>query len=83
VREAHAMLRELRGYALLEGVRGAAPRDIEALVDAIVRVSWLGHDLKDRIAELDVNPVRVGLAGEGIWVLDALVSTVDAMEPAV
>jgi acyl-CoA synthetase (NDP forming) len=73
--EAHAMLRELRGYALLEGVRGAAPRDIDALVDAIVRVSWLGHDLKDRIAELDINPVRVGAVGEGIRVLDALVST--------
>jgi acyl-CoA synthetase (NDP forming) len=73
--EARTMLRELRAYALLEGVRGAKPRDIEALVDAIVRVSWLGHDLADEITELDINPIRVGSVGEGVWVLDALIST--------
>jgi acyl-CoA synthetase (NDP forming) len=73
--EARAMLRELKAYALLEGVRGAKQRDIDALVDAVVRVSWLGHDLKNEIVELDINPIRVGVVGEGVWVLDALVST--------
>lgn len=72
-REAEAMLRELRGFPILEGVRGAEPSDIAALVAAIVRVSWLAHDLKDEIAELDINPLRVMPRGQGVRLLDALI----------
>jgi acyl-CoA synthetase (NDP forming) len=67
------MLRELRAAKLLDGVRGAAPRDIEALCDLVVRVSWLGYDLRDRIAELDINPVIAHAAGEGAVAVDALI----------
>jgi acyl-CoA synthetase (NDP forming) len=71
--EARSMLRELRGYRLLEGARGASPRDIEAFVDAIVRLSWLGYDFQNEIAELDANPIRLGKVGRGLQVLDALI----------
>jgi acetyltransferase len=69
--EAHAMLRELRGYKMLEGVRGAAARDIGLLCDMIVRLSWLGHDHRDAISELDINPVM--LYPQGARVVDALI----------
>ena len=70
--EAGRMLRELRGYRILEGVRGAKPADIGALVAAIVRLSWLAHDLGGELAELDINPLLVFENGAGVKVVDAL-----------
>ncbi len=71
--DALAMLRELRAYPLLEGVRGSAPRDVAAIADAIVRLSWLAHDLGNDIKELDINPVIALEASRGIKAVDALI----------
>lgn len=71
--QAHAMLRELRGYPLLQGVRGQPPSDIEALVDALVRLSQLAVGLRGRIASIDVNPVLVLPEGQGAFAVDGVV----------
>jgi acyl-CoA synthetase (NDP forming) len=71
--EALRGLRELRAFKLLEGARGQAACDIDALVDCLVRVSWLAVDLGDRIAELDINPLSVLAKGRGARVVDALI----------
>ena len=69
---AEQLLRSLRSFPLLEGVRGRPRLDIEAAVDAIVRLSWLALDAGERLAELDINPLRVLPQGRGVRVLDAL-----------
>jgi hypothetical protein len=58
--EARTMLARLRGYRLLTGFRGSDAADLDALADAIARVSELAADLAAEISELDVNPLRCG-----------------------
>ncbi|MEW2391876.1 acetate--CoA ligase family protein [Streptomyces venezuelae] len=70
--QAKAMLSELRGRALLDGVRGAAPADIDALVEVVLRVQRMALELGDDIAELDINPLMVLPRGQGAVALDAL-----------
>lgn len=65
-------LRRLRVWPLLDGFRGEAGRDVEALVDTIVAVSRLVEG-DPGIVELDLNPVMVGVEGQGVVAVDARV----------
>jgi acetate---CoA ligase (ADP-forming) len=49
--------------------------DIDALAQMAARLSWLAYDLRDDIAELDLNPVIVLPQGQGAFAVDALVVT--------
>ena len=69
--QAVAMLDELAGSKMLDGVRGAKPADRGALVDVIMKVQRLAMDLADEIGELDVNPLVV--RPKGAVALDALI----------
>ncbi len=71
--EARAMLDRLQGVALLHGVRGQPPADIDALVALMVTVSRIADDWRDEIAEIDLNPVLVHPEGEGVTIVDALI----------
>ena len=56
--EAEAMIREIRSFPILEGVRGQAPRDLDALAETLVNFSRLPFRYPE-IAEVDLNPVFV------------------------
>jgi len=70
---ARAMIRELRAAALFDGVRGQPARDVEALAQTLARVSVMASSLRDRVAEIDINPLLVMRSGEGVIAADALV----------
>jgi acetyltransferase len=70
--EALAMIEETRGAALLRGFRGTPPADVAALADALVRLSWLAADLGDLLTALEINPLMVLPAGQGVVAVDAL-----------
>ena len=68
--DAYEMVREIKGYPVLEGIRGEEPSDIEAIVDIIMKVSSLVN-ANEAISELDLNPVFV--FKDGASVVDARV----------
>jgi acetate---CoA ligase (ADP-forming) len=68
--EAMQMLKGTRSYALLQGARGQAPVDLEAIAGALQRISQLATDYPE-IKELDINPFIVGPVGMQAYVADA------------
>jgi acyl-CoA synthetase (NDP forming) len=61
--DAEAMLHELRGAALLHGVRGQPAADRGALVDVLMKMQRLAVDLAGEVAEVDINPLLAGPSG--------------------
>jgi acyl-CoA synthetase (NDP forming) len=65
------LISELRLAKVLQGVRGAPPCDLQALVRCFVRLSQLASDLGPYIAEMDLNPVLV--SPSGVTAVDCLI----------
>ncbi|MEG1768398.1 MAG: acetate--CoA ligase family protein [Comamonas sp.] len=70
--QALAMIRSLRLFPLLDGARGQARADIDAAARAVARLSEFACTHRDQIGEIDLNPILVRPAGQGIAILDAL-----------
>ncbi|MDK2987214.1 MAG: hypothetical protein PWQ47_352 [Methanothermococcus sp.] len=66
------MLKELKSYKVLEGVRGQPKRDIEFIVELITKIGVI-MELYDEIKEIDINPLFVKEDGKGGCVGDALI----------
>lgn len=66
--DAEEMVKEIKGYPVLTGVRGQSPKDVGAVVDALVKVSSMVKD-NPEIRELDLNPIFV--YEEGLTIIDA------------
>lgn len=57
-RLARRMLENLKIYPLLKGYRGSTPKNIDKLIEIMIRMSYLAADYPE-IAELDINPLLV------------------------
>jgi acetyltransferase len=68
--ECKTMIETTKSYKILRGVRGEKSVDIEAIVTALQRLSQLVMDFPE-IEEVDINPLKAGMEGDGAYVVDA------------
>jgi acetyltransferase len=73
--EARAAIAHLKVATLLDGFRGAPPRDLDALVDCCVRFGDFVAATDGQYAAIDLNPVLVRARGRGVRIADALMET--------
>ena len=69
-KEVIAMLEEIKSYPILLGVRGERQRDIEGVIDTIIRVATIINKCK-KITDIEINPIVVYEKSQGIRALDA------------
>ena len=69
--DAHRMLDQLAVRPLLDGVRGRHPVNLDAVTQAIARLSLIAEDLGQHLEAVDVNPLIA--APDGCAAVDALV----------
>ena len=70
---AEAMLRSLKGFALLDGYRGAPKADVAAAAQAIAALGTAVLAGGDALREVEVNPLLIMPQGKGAVAVDALV----------
>lgn len=73
VAEAKRMIREIRSYRVLDGVRGRPAVDVEALANLLSTLSVFATRYEDRYSSIDMNPVLLFKEGDGVCAVDALV----------
>lgn len=79
---AQNMIKDIRGYKILEGYRGEPPSDTAAIAECLERLSQLVTDFEE-IEELDINPLLVFEKGKGAKVVDVriLISALKLQRP--
>jgi acetate---CoA ligase (ADP-forming) len=75
--EARRMIGEIKGASVLEGARGKPPADIDALAEALSRLSRFAAAQRGQFASIEINPLLVRPRGAGVAALDALILTPD------
>ena len=70
--DAETMLTEIKAAKILDGYRGTPPRDKEALVDIIVKLSKFMEDY-ELVTDVDLNPIMSFEEGRGAKIADARV----------
>jgi len=79
--DARKMISEIRGFKVLQGIRGRKPADRETIVQVLLKTACLAAELKEAVAEIDINPLIVMEESKGAKAVDALISL--APSPAI
>lgn len=72
VKEAHAMIAEVKAFAALTGYRNLPRGDMDALARTIAQISTLCA-ATPQVAEAEINPLVVFADGQGVRALDGLI----------
>ncbi|NQU67548.1 MAG: acetate--CoA ligase family protein [Candidatus Marinimicrobia bacterium] len=70
--EARLMVKEIRSFPLLLGVRGENRKDIDGIVDAIIKVGAVSRQFPE-ITDIEINPIMVYDKGSGVKAIDVRV----------
>jgi acetyltransferase len=68
-KEILAMVKEIRAYPLLLGVRGEEKKDVDGVVDTIIKVGSILQKC-ERISDIEINPLVVYEHGQGVKAVD-------------
>ncbi len=85
--EAMQMVNSIQAAPLLHGVRGRPKMNVEALAQALSRLSIYAHTHQSSLESIDINPFVVlpkgtSLQGHGALALDALIEAATGRTPA-
>lgn len=69
--QAHQMIRGIKGFPLLQGVRGQNSVDLDALAEMLSKLSHFAAKAGPKLKSVDLNPVIA--TPEGVWAVDAVV----------
>lgn len=72
--QARALIGRLRAAKVFGRYRGMPAADLDALSWLMVRLSRFAYDHAEQISAIDLNPVLVHAAGDGVSVVDALIT---------
>ncbi|MDX1541671.1 MAG: acetate--CoA ligase family protein, partial [Geminicoccaceae bacterium] len=78
--EIRSALGDLRVAPVLLGYRGRPPADVEAVVEVICRLGAFALQERQRLLEVDINPLMVYPAPEGVIAADALIRLTEQLE---
>lgn len=70
-------LARLTVWPLLNGFRGRPAADVEALVEAVLRIAGFAESLAPALAALEINPLIVRPAGRGVVAADCLMTLLE------
>ena len=65
-----SMIKQIKSYPLLLGVRGEAKKDIDSVVETVIRLAAILQQCQ-RIADIEINPLMVYEQGQGVKAVDA------------
>lgn len=68
-KEVLSMIKEIRAYPLLLGVRGEEKKDVDSVVDTIIKVGAVLQKC-DRVSDIEINPLVVYEHGRGVKAVD-------------